>query len=171
MRILGYWLFFVLSGCSLFGEQQAQDMGDQIAIENCLKVLSKNQSFLIDDEGKILERYRTVRVVHYRNYIYSHLQFGFDNKPFDYKPTDAYLIDDSPSMLCWINRTDSHRVMQLSAPVAEDTLRTIDYVMFDPEVLKEELKRLSENSELLDDPVERIYSLRHDIWVLENRRY
>ena len=139
-------------------------MGDQIAIENCLNILSQNQSSLIDEGGKILEPYHKVRVVHYKNLIYSNLQFGLGDDS-----EDESLINDAPSVLCWVNRTDSYRVMQLTAPVAEDKLQTIDYVVFDPEVLRKELKKLLKNSELLDDAVERIYYLRHGAWNLDRR--
>ena len=137
-------------------------MGDQLAIENCLNILSQKQSFLIDEEGKILEPYRKIRVVHYKNLIYSNLQFVFGDDL-----EDESLINDAPSVLCWVNRTDSYRVMQLTAPVAEDKLQTIDYVVFDPEVLRKEQQNLLKNSELLHDAVERIYNLRHDAWDLD----
>ncbi|MBL4827095.1 MAG: hypothetical protein JKY66_05175 [Spongiibacteraceae bacterium] len=166
MKILWMLLILGISGCQLIEKQTISE--DKLATDNCIRLLIESDSSLISKNNTLMKDYHRVRVVHYKDSIYSNLQFGVN----DGEVKDKTLIDDSPSILCWVDRIDEFKVMQLTAPINHTEMKVIKYRVFDRKDLTKEkdrlMKRMAEGKQ--DFVTERLYDFINGEWVLDKEK-
>ncbi len=165
MMLRVIFLLILMSGCANSESIYLDKTIYLLAIDNCIRSLDNNNSFLVDGEsGKLIPAYNNLKIVDYQDTSISHIQLGVSLEKHD-----PSIISDEPSGTCWFDENAS--VVALKAPESEESIGVIEYKKMSDEVRKKHLTEIrGQSNNKIRKVSETVLVSKNEKWVVYSHK-